>query len=82
MASKAELKLALLIGEVLTERGMLNDGEALGDFIVMCEVTNWTDEGRGNTKYANVIPGDNGLPSHRVLGLIEVCGQLLDFPDE
>lgn len=82
MASKAELDLTLAIGVVLQERGFLSEGEAVGDYLVMAEVTNWTDEGQGKTKYANIIPGDHGLPSHRVLGLIEVCGDLLDFNDE
>jgi hypothetical protein len=82
MASKAELELTLAISAVLQERGFINDGEALGDYLVMAEVSNWTDAGQGKTKYANVIPGDHGLPAHRVLGLIEVCGNLLDFEDE
>lgn len=82
MASEAELALALAIGEVLQERGYLKTGEALGDYLVMCEVANWTDEGKGKTKYVNIVPGENGVPVHRLLGLIEVCGDLLDFGNE
>lgn len=82
MPSEAELALTRSIAEILEERGFIATGEALGDYLVMVEITNWTDDGQGRTKYVNVIPGDHGLPSHRVLGLIEVCGNLLDFSDE
>jgi len=82
MASKAELDLGQLIAEVLQERGFLQDGEALGDYLVMAEVSNWTDEGQGKTKYVNIIPGEYGISMHRVRGLIEVCSDLLDGDDE
>ncbi len=79
MASKAELELTRAISEVLAERGFITDGLALGDFLVMCEVTGWTDEMAGKTKYANIIPGDLGIPAHRVQGLVEVCGNMLTW---
>ncbi len=82
MASEAELELTRAISAVLQERGFISDGEALGDYLVMTEISNWTDEGQGKTKYANVIPGDHGLPTHRLLGLVEVCGDLLEFQDD
>lgn len=82
MATKAELQLITAIADVLQERGYLADGLALGDFIVMTEITGWNDEMAGKTKYANIIPGENGIPAHRVTGLISVCSDLLEWVDE
>jgi hypothetical protein len=76
--SAADERLAEAIGEALHASGFLREGEILGDWHVMCEVTMLDPEGRGRTKYANIIPGEQGIPMHRVRGLIDVCTELLD----
>jgi hypothetical protein len=75
MATAAEEGLARAIGEVLAERGFLQDGGMLGDWLVMVEIAQLEQPDR--TKYGNIIPGDNGMPAHRVLGLIQVCEDML-----
>lgn len=82
MASKAELELQLNIGQVLQERGILLEGEAVGDYVVQVEITNWTEDGRGKAKYANIVPGEYGIPLHRAVGLIQVCSEMLEPVDE
>lgn len=74
----AEGALVRAIGDVLRERGLIEDSEMIGDWHVMVEVTMLNPESRGSTKYANIIPGENGIPIHRVLGLIDVCTDLLN----
>lgn len=76
------MDLEARIGEVLQERGLIGDGETVGDFVVMAEINNFSADGAGSTKYANVIPGENGIPAHRLLGLIEVCGDMLRSDDD
>ncbi len=76
--SAVDEKLAAAIGEALHASGFLRDGDVLGDWHVMCEVTSLEPDGQGITRYANLIPGENGIPMHRVRGLIEVCSGMLD----
>jgi hypothetical protein len=73
----AEEELAVAIGNALRERGHLGDGEMMGDWHVMCEVTSFTPDSLGETKYVNIIPGENGTPLHRVIGLIMTCTDML-----
>lgn len=72
-----EEELAKAIGNVLRERGHLQGEELMGDWHVMCEVTMLAPEDRGKTKYVNIIPGETGIPMHRVIGLIMVCTDML-----
>lgn len=74
----SEEELAVAIGKVLAERGHLGEDEMLGDWHVMAEVSLLSPEERGKTKYVNIIPGEDGLPMHRVVGLIDICRELLD----
>jgi hypothetical protein len=82
MASKAELELQLNLMEILQEKGMLQEGEALGDFIVMLEISNWAEQ-TGRTRYANILPPEETpIPIHRVVGLVSVCTDLLQAEDD
>lgn len=70
--------LSKAIADYLVEKGMLNAGEAVGDFIVMVEINSFTEEGKGKTWYGNIVPNEGSMPLHRALGLIEVCTGLFD----
>jgi hypothetical protein len=73
----SEEALVVAIGNALREAGHLREGDILGDWHLMCEITSLDPDSRGKTKYVNVIPGENGVPMHRVLGLIRVCCDML-----
>lgn len=70
-----EARLVQAIGDVLVAMDALGEGHVMGDWHVMVEISNL--ESPGLTRYANIIPG-SGLPMHRVLGLIEVCTDMLE----
>lgn len=80
MASKLELELSRNIMEVLQEKGLLRDGEALGDFIIMAELPNWKDD-TAEARYANILPPDRVVPLHRIVGLIKVCSGVMESDD-
>lgn len=81
MASKPELELPIRAMEILQEKGLLREGEALGDFVMMCELTNWADE-KAPTRYAIILPSDRTLPPHRLAGLIQICSEIETGDDE
>ena len=80
MATEAEDRLQRAAMDVLQEKEMLRDGDVLGDFIMMCEISNFTGDGTSTT-YANILPPDRQVPSHRIVGLIDVCSDL-GYSDE
>lgn len=73
-----EEALVVAIGNALREAGHLEDGDMLGDWHLMCEITSLDPDSRGRTQYVNVIPGEHGVPMHRVRGLIQVCSDMLE----
>jgi len=79
-AQAAEAALQRAITDALESAGYLGSEAILGDWHVMCEVTNLSEQGK--TQYVNIIPGINGVPMHRVKGLIEVCAEMLDEQQE
>lgn len=61
----------------LAEEGWLENGWALGDWIVIAEATPFAEEAAGMTKYMHVLPGES-VPWHRILGLLKVAQVELD----
>lgn len=50
---------------------LIDEGWSLGDFIITVEMMPFTEKDAGTTKYADLIPGEDGIPWHRLLGLAE-----------
>lgn len=51
--------------------GHLEEGWAIGDYVIAIEYTPFSDEFIGRERYGYVLPSDY-LPTHRVLGLLDV----------
>jgi hypothetical protein len=57
---------------------MLEEGWAVGDWIVGLEISGYTDDAKGRTRYATLLPGD-AMPGHRALGMVEMIREQLDI---
>ena len=80
MASKLELELQRNMMELLQEKGILNDGEALGDFVIIAELTNFKE--RLPSRYARILPPEEQPMSwHRLAGLIGIAEEIASADD-
>lgn len=61
----------------LAAYGFLEGEYMLGDWVVCVELVSFAEDEAGRTRYAHLIPGE-GMPYHRLLGLMDVTRAELD----
>jgi hypothetical protein len=67
----ADSQLERSIGDVMRAYELMPEDGVIGDWVVAIEVVLFAEESRGQTKYCYLTPGD-GVPSHRLYGLLNV----------
>lgn len=74
----ADAKLEHAIGECAKAYGYIGEGQAVGDWLCYVEVTSFDQALAGRTRYVVLLPGSEGIPWHRILGLHVLAGKELD----
>ena len=57
--------------------GLVKEGFALDDFVVLVASSGFTEDTVGHTHYASVLPGEHGIAWHRTLGLLELHAAMM-----
>lgn len=81
MASEAHQKLVAALEEFLREDGRIEDGWALGDWIICVEQVPFAPELANRQRYGYITP-DPTIPLHRQLGLLDIIDSDIRSPDE
>lgn len=81
MASEAYEKLVRAMEDFLREENRIDEGWALGDWIICMEQTPFAPELADRQRYGYITP-DPSIPLHRQLGLLDIIDSELRSPDE
>lgn len=73
---QADDNLATAIERASRAHGHLENGWAVGDFVICVEYTGFSDETVGRERYAYILPRDF-LPTHRIVGMLDYTKTLV-----
>lgn len=77
----AHERLVAALEEFLREDGRIEEGWALGDWIICLEQVPFAPEVADRQRYCYVTP-DPSIPLHRLIGLLDIIDTDLRVPDE
>ena len=75
IAADDALEAAILA--VLRVYNLLEEGRALGDFLVLTALPGYSDDKNKTTEYHYIMPGE-GIPWHQINGLMYTHRRLMD----
>jgi hypothetical protein len=79
--SAANDKLVAAIHDYLREEGRIEDGWAIGDWVICLEQVPYAPEFANRQRYSYILP-EPTIPIHRILGLLDVIDSEMRTPDD
>lgn len=73
---EADEQLQAALEKASRAYGHIEDGWAIGDYVICMEYTGFSDETVGRERYAYILPHDF-LPTHRLIGLLRYTEHLV-----